>query len=72
MPLLRIQHFAASSSIAKTNLTKVEAAFDEDIKTLKVWRPPPPESPTLFLRAIHKYLKWDFVTAIPSCCREWN
>ena len=35
MPLLRLQHFATSARIAKTDLAEVEAAFDEDIKTLE-------------------------------------
>ena len=35
MPLLRLQLFTASSHIAKTDLAEVEAAFDEDIKTLE-------------------------------------
>ena len=36
MPLLRLQHFAASTRITKADLAEVEAAFDEDIKTLEV------------------------------------
>ena len=35
MPSLRLQHFAASARIAKSDLAEVEAAFDEDIKTLE-------------------------------------
>ena len=35
MPPLRLQTFAASARIARTDLAEVEAAFDEDIKTLE-------------------------------------
>ena len=35
MPSLRLQHFAASARVARSDLAEVEAAFDEDIKTLE-------------------------------------
>ena len=35
MPPLRLQTFAASARIARTDLAEVEAAFDTDIKTLE-------------------------------------
>ena len=35
MPPLRLQTFAASARIARTDLAEVEAAFDADIKTLE-------------------------------------